>query len=582
MDSKINMGTLGVSGASLAMGLLHSNSLSSLSKEMEQIKKSMAPDAKPGPTSLFEDTEDVKADPSATPVQQIDATVGGLETSMATLSKLPNAIKNLGTSVATGKTNVTMLETKILKTTESIQPLIDVTPKVQSGILQLKSFSNQAHVTDDGQFQAKDCNIGFLGNRGDKSALHFMGLSNDKWAMYMAGPSGKGPSQPSGDGTPSMGEVPPSHAGVTDNALRVRVGGLAGEGVIVENSERKGLFSVGNNGRMTADATVVGDIDENTVGISHVGKLTHERFAVSQTNDGLTRANAIAGQQLQLCIGDTPKVWLDDLGAMGVKNQTGTSSTFFNSKGNNIIVAKPGFSTRFRSGNSTTDELRIGESETVVRSNLSINGTNLMTTIAAIETRLNTMDGQAASSTGGPTSTSSATIISTPEPYDHPPAIIKNNTKIALKSVFSGKYLWVESDGKIRIDASIKTSSTSHFTIQTQDQTTNVSNNNRVLLKSVRYGKYLAHVSGYQLKATGTSKLSTSAHFLVSNMERTSPIMEGDTIVFITIGGNNHLTIVPDIKMNGIMPYVSASTSRFTTNGGGRLESTAQFVVEII
>ena len=578
MDSKINMGTIGVSGASLAMGLLHANSLSSLTKDVEEIKSSMGSDTKPENISLFGDTEgstdsDKPVDPKATPLQQIDSTVGGLETSMSSLSKLPNAIKNVGTSVATGKTNVENMFTKVSKTTESIQPLIDVTPKVQSGMLKFKSFSNNAHVNDDGQFHAEDCDVGFVGNSGDKSALHFMGLSNDKWAMYMAGPSGKGPSQPSGDGTPSMGETPPTHAGVTGDALRVRVGSLAGEGFIVENSERKGLFSVGNNGRMTAGATVMGDIDENTVGIALTGKLTQERFAVSQDINGLTRANAIAGQQLQLCVGGTPKVWLDDLGTMGVKNQTGTSSTFFNSKGNNIIVAKPGLSTRFRTGTSSTDDFKVGESGTFVQSSMSINGTNLMNTIASIETRLSAMDGEVASSTGGQATTSSATIISTPEPYDHPPAIIKNNTKIVLKNVFSGKYLWVESDGKIRVDASIKTSSTSHFTIQTQDQTTNVTNNNRVLLKSVRYGKYLNHVSGYELLATGTSKLRTAAHFLVSNMERTSPIMEGDTIVFITIGGNNHLTIIPS---------ASLSTSRFTTNGGGRLEPTAQFIVETV
>ena len=567
------MGTLGVSGASLAMGLLHASSLSFLNKEVEEIKKSMGPDAKSESSnnvSLFGDMEEVvgDVDPSATPIRQIDATIGELETSMTVLSKLPNAIKNLGTSVETGKTSVSKLETNISNTTESIQPLIDVAPKVQSGILQFKSFSSNARVTDDGQFSAEDCNIGFVGNKGDKSALHFMGNSNDKWVMYMAGPSGKGPSQPSGDGTPSMGEVPPPHAGVTGEALRMRVGGLAGEGIIVENSQRTGLFSVGNNGRMTADATVVGDIDETTVGIAHVGKLTRERFAVSQDKEGLTRANAIAGQQLQLCVGGTPKVWVDELGTMVVKNKTGTSNTVFNSKGSNIIVAKQGFSTRFRAGNSTTDELTVGESGAVVRSSLSINGTNLINAIAAIETRLNAMDGQTSSSTDGQ-STTSATIIATPEPFDHPPVTITNNTKIALKSVYSGKYLWVESNGNIRIDAPHTENSDIHFTIETQDQTANVSDNNRVLLKDVRYGKYLTHVSGYELKATGTSKLSTSAHFMVSNIERTSPIKEGDTIVFMTIGGNNHITIVP-------------STSRFTTNGGGRLESTAQFVVEVI
>lgn len=588
MDSKINTGTLGVSGVSLAMGLFHANTLSSLTKDVEEIKKSMVPETKadgPNNVSLFGDQEEEKkVDPKSTPLQQIDATVGELETSISALSKLPNAIKNIETSVKKGETKLSNLATKISTTTESIQSLIDVSPKVQSGILQLKSFSKNAHVNDGGQFQAEDCNIGFMGNNGDKSALHFMGLSNDKWAMYMAGPSGKGPSKSSSDGTPSMGEKPPSHAGVTGDALRVRVGGIAGEGVIVENSDRKSLFSVGNDKRMTADVTVIGDIDENTVGIACVKKLTQERFAVSQDKNGLTRANSIAGQQLQLCSGGVPKVWLDDLGAMGIKNPSGVSNTFFNSKGGNVIVTKPRSFTRFRTGTSTSDELRVGDLGTTVVNNLSINGVNLMNTISAIETRLNTMDGQTASSTGGQTTTSSATIIATPEPYDEQPAIIKNNSKIVLKNVVSEKYIWAQSNGHIKLNAEArhKINTDVQFIIETQDRTANVSNNNRVLLKSVRHGKYLTHETGYKLRATGTSKLSTDAHFKVSNLPRTSPIRDGDTIVFMTIGGNNHIKIIPDSVIDGWSSYIKWDTSEFTTNGGGRDGRFSQFIVEIV
>lgn len=398
MDSKINMGTLGISGTSLAMGLLHAHSLSSLTEDVELLKKSMAADSKPNNANLFADMEVDAAttsspiDPEATPTQQIDAVVGGLESSLTVVSKLPNAIKNIGTSVATGSTNVSKLETKISETTHSIQSLIDVTPRVQSGMLQLKSFSNNAHVTDGGQFQAEDCNIGFWGNRGDRSALHFIGITSDKWAMYMADTNGKGPSKPSSDGTPSTGETPPSHAGVTGRAIRMRVGGQSGEGLIVENSDMKGLFSVGNNGRMTADATVVGDIDEDTVGISVVGKLTHERCALSQDRDGVTKANAVAGQQLQLCVGGTPNVWLDELGTMGVKNQTGTSDTFLNLKGGNVFVAAPNSSTRFRMGTSSVDVLKVVDSGTTVSNNMSINGIDLMTTLQGIESRLSAME----------------------------------------------------------------------------------------------------------------------------------------------------------------------------------------------
>lgn len=584
MDSKINMGTLSVSGVSLAMGLLHANSLSSLTKDVEDIKKSMVPDTEPEKkVSLFGDTEEATAnhkpiDPEATHVQQIETVVSGLETSVASLSKLPNAIKNLRTNVETSEKKVASLDTRISTTTESIQPLIDVSSGVQRMILEYKSLSKKTGVTDDGQFLAEDCNIGLVGNSGDRSALHFMGLSNNKWAMYMADPSGKGPSKPSDDGTPSLGEVPPTHAGVTGRALRVRVGGTEGDGVLVENSIGKGLFSVGNDGRMTAGATVVGDIDSNTAGIAYMGKLTSSRFAVSQHSSGVTRANAIAGRDLQLCVAGTPQVWLDELGAMGIKNQTGTPSTFFNSKGSNIIVAKSGHSTRFRTGTSTTDHMVINDSGMRANRNLHINGKNLHNILTSIESRLTTLDGQQSSST------SSGTIIATPEPFDHPPATIKNNTKIALKNVQTGKYIWVNnSSGNFRVDASHTGHTGSHFTIQTQDNTANVSGNNRVRLKSVAYGKYLTHVSGDELKATGTSKFRTAAHFNITNIHKTSPIKEDDTIVLLSVGGGSYVTVEHKITAKSFKISLTP-TGKIVTNGSssgdGRLDPKSQFIIE--
>lgn len=575
MTSKIDMGTIGVSGVSLVSGIVHANTLSSLTKEVDNLKKSMK--GEDTNTGIFEDTEveTENIDAGLTPIEQIEEVVKAAETTMTSVSTVPNEISNLRKKVNTETNNIGNLDTKIADTTENIQPLLDVSAEMEEIVREYKLFSGKSHISDGGQFHGEDCNIGLIGNRGDLSAIHMAGLKNKKWAMYMGHTSGRGPSTTSS----TIGRTPPSHGKVTGEALRMRVGGESNEGIIMENEQGEGVFSIGSTGRMSAGPAVFGDIDSETVGFAHIGKLSPTNFAVAQTKTGTTKLNASADQELQLCTNGNPVVWLNPLGALIVKNKEGSANTVFNNKGENSIVCSRGSTTEFDINGSTTPILLTGEGETRIHNKFYINGKNLMTTLDEISTRMTALDGKSSTSTS--TSTTSSVFISTPEPYDPIPAIITNSDRITLQNVGTGNYLNVNgsTDG-VLLPNGVNPGLSTYLFIETQNRTNNVNNNERILLKSRLNNRYLKWISKTSITATSTSVLDTKSHFLIRNLESTT-IREGDTVTLYSIGGGTYVRSLPATSRTIFGKTVKTDAS-VTTVGGSRTDPNSQYIINII
>lgn len=385
--------SLGLSGASVSLGVVNSRTISSLVEEVETIKNTIPPvnePVEPVTTNVPEADKDLEElDNSATELENVTKRLASIETSLINLNETKGPFDTLQLEKEKLSTNFRNLDVEIKDTLLDIENLVALTPEIRDVLDNWKTLKTKASMDEDGEtLRISQCNLGLLKNQGDKSALHLDGVDNPLWTMYMSNTSGSDPS----------GNKPVSHAQVKGNALRMVVGPGPNEGLVVERAGAElgatGVFSVGGTGIVTAGSATISDFIPDSAGFAHSNQMGHNKMAVLQTNSGMTTLNSSPGSDLHLCINGEPKVRIDpsSKNTMGIKNGANASDTFFNLDGDNIITTRDGAYTRFRSGTSEVDHVMVNNTGVNVNGILEVGGNNVSQRIESAYTRIQSIE----------------------------------------------------------------------------------------------------------------------------------------------------------------------------------------------
>lgn len=209
-------------------------------------------------------------------------------------------------------------------------------------------LKSRAYVTD-GWFnavnlRATNCKLALTAHNGQASALHFAGITNPSWAMYVSNATGKA----------TDGKKNNPHGDVTANALRMRLDGHKSSGFIIEDDKNMGVFSVNMQGNTRMGAGKIADIVPGThTAFSHHAQHGIERCALSQTDRGRTILNCAQGQVLDIRNGNKTVAEVEGT-SFNIYN-TDAYRTHFNYKDqSNYIVCGPNAATNFKTGKRGT------------------------------------------------------------------------------------------------------------------------------------------------------------------------------------------------------------------------------------
>lgn len=377
---------LGASGVSFALGVMNARNLNSLTEEVEKMKKSMAAPKEEtadidNPDLDFDLEKDLAeiespSDVNRKSIADVVTRVQKLEDGSDEVANASKSFSGLESTVKSLNSNFIALDADVQNTLFDVETVVNLEPDIQDLLKNWKVLGTKAFVNEKFRFHANDCKLGLIKNLGDESAIHFAGASDPNWSMYMAAPIGKS----------TDGKAPPSHAGVTGSALRMRVGGAATDGFIVENANHQGVFSVRSDGKTTMGSVASGNLDGNTVGVSHSNHHTLTNFAVSQNKDGTTRVNAADGRNITLGNNGSTKVVVEGSAnrSLTIKNTSGTSDTHFNHEGNNYIRCASGKATVFRVGTNATNKLFVNKEGTHVNGLFEVDGVNVNSVVKTV------------------------------------------------------------------------------------------------------------------------------------------------------------------------------------------------------
>lgn len=372
---------LPASGLAVAVGVGNASTLSDLSASIEELKASMP--AK----SSHETNQDVNLFGSIGSIGSKSTEDPGLEALLKRVSDLDHdmsTVRGRGVEAGVMSSNIDGISKELDGLDKSVMgPAVDV--ELLSGIAspagdfveKWDSLSTKVRVSkkDASILQIKDCNLGFMKNRGNKSSIRFAGVDEPNWSMYASAPIGK-----------STDDMPPSsHSGVTNNAIRVRMGRNSSDSVIVE-TPRKSLLHVGSDGRTNIMSTSSGDL-AGVAGFSHRNLYNRSDFAVCQDEEGSTRINSKSGTDLILSSNGNPLVTIKSSPSktMEIGNPDGPNTTF-NSGGRNTIHSAS--RTRVRSGVSDTDRLLVDSQGVSVNGALFVDDVSVNEMIRALKFRL--------------------------------------------------------------------------------------------------------------------------------------------------------------------------------------------------
>ena len=385
---------LGASGLSLALGVMNSRTLNSLTDEVEKLKKSMTP-ANPDPVENAELDADILQDLSTIEspseinrksIADVVTRIQSMEEDMKAFSSSVEQINNSGSESTIKDLNskVLALDAEIQNTLFDVETVVNLEPDIQDILKKWDVMKTKAYVDEKLRFHANDCKLGLVKNLGDESAIHFAGSSDPNWSMYMASPNGRS----------TDGKAPSTHAGVKGNALRMRIGTEATDGVIIENSNRKGVFSVGADGKTTMGSMVSGDLSADMSGVSYINNHNGKEYAIAQKSNGATFVNSSEGRNLYFCVNGQVKGYFDPNvnRTLVLSNTPGTHNTHFNHDGNNYIRCANNKFTMFRSGTSGTNILRIGNQGTEVRGSFKVDGVDLANELEKLEKRIKVIE----------------------------------------------------------------------------------------------------------------------------------------------------------------------------------------------
>ena len=356
--------TLSASGMSVAIGVANTLSILKLKSVVEEIRDFVITNKD---ITLGASKDTLASNLFPDPPEELD--IEGLSLRIDKLIEEITIINNRGIEAIDKKTNIDEIKTKLKNLKASIkeylfeiESIVDITPPSVDIVSKWDMIIQKASVDDNGSMiQIKDCNLGFIKNRGNESAIHFDGLENPDWSMYTSGPVG----------TSTDGGFPSEHSGVTSTAIRMRTGSVGG--VIVETPGRP-LLNIESDGKTNVMSSSIGDLgvkDSDIGGFSHKDRYNKTDFSVCQGGEGDTKINSAPGQDLRLSSNKIPSVIINSSTnrTMELPNTNGVNTTF-NWDGKNTIssVSK----TVFRSGDSDIGNLTVHDQGVAINGKLYI------------------------------------------------------------------------------------------------------------------------------------------------------------------------------------------------------------------
>ena len=377
---------LGASGLSFAMGVINARGLTSLTSEVEALKQTMkssssaTTNVESDSTSLAIDNDLASIDsPSDINTKSIAALVSRVQEleSSSTAAEL-SMTSGLDKTVSELDSKMIKMNLDLQETLFDIETVIGLQPEIEDIIKEWRLLGTKAYVTDKFMFHANDCKLGLAPNKGNESAIHFAGANNPNWSMYCSNTGGYAPD----------GKAPPSHGDVKGYGLRMRVGDGVNNGLIVENSSGKGLFSVDGLGNTLAGSMKTGSLVDGTTTayLSHVSNATEAKAAVSLYKDGATRVQSCNERNVVLGVDGTDKLVVEGHSekSISIKNGENVNNTRFNHLGGNYIFAKGTVGTVFRNDTDKNDQMTVKSDGVFVQGPLSVDGVNVNNVVKTV------------------------------------------------------------------------------------------------------------------------------------------------------------------------------------------------------
>lgn len=319
-----------------------------------------------------------RIDTTVSTISDVDGKLSGAISRIDALdvnaAQLASDITDVVLSVDQLGDNISLVNGAGIATQESLENLYD----------SWNAFNSTAFVAnnrlDVTSIRALKSNIGLVANKGEESAIHFAGLDNPNWSMYLANGSGK----------TTSGGSPRGYGSVSGSALRMRLDGDSTSGFMMENDSGVGIFSVSSLGQTQIMNGRIGDILDNVPAFGYRGQMTYDTAAISQDNRGTTRISSALGRTISFAIDGVTRAYVSDTSLTiknGAINTDVTKDTIFNSggTGRNYIRANTGESTYFSFGNK-------GASIKVEQDEITIAGLQMKTELEALKARVATLE----------------------------------------------------------------------------------------------------------------------------------------------------------------------------------------------
>lgn len=310
------------------------------------------------------------------------------------ISGLDGRIGNLETRATTSENDISTVSGDVTQLTADLDALGDDLDNeatlLQETKLALENFradwndfnavafvgNDRLNVTN---FTAGNCKLGFKHGSGDESAIHFAGVSNTSWCMYMA----KG-----GTGKTPKGVVPSGYGNVSDFAVRIMSGADANQGVIFENSNSGPFASLSSAGIFQTGKAKLGEVSSNVAAFGHSSRFSSDNVGFKQGSDATTVVSAGNSKPIHFYNNGKKSARFEGNNRLVIENHhaSGRESVFSHTDGNNYIRSASSCNFGFGSNASTTVVIKNKE--------VNIDGHNMLAELKALKTRVSNLEGK--------------------------------------------------------------------------------------------------------------------------------------------------------------------------------------------
>lgn len=325
----------------------------------------------------------------------VSAAGARIDAVVALTAAIDGTLKGTTTSVAQSAGAIEQVATSLTALTQGMDILGDEVDLVDGNEQETRknladligdwnTLKTNAYVAN-GNFYASNltasaCNLAFSAHDGQRSALHFAGITNPYWAMYMSSATGKGPG----------GNKVHAHGDVTQNAMRLKVDGNPNSGFVVENDKNVGVFSVNSEGKTRMGSGKIADIWSGThTSFSHHAQSGAETCALSQGENGTTVLNCAPNKTVDLRSGDKTTARITQTRFDILNEGMDANQTVFNhAQKDNFIVCGTGGATKFFAGKEKNNIAWIN------RHGMYTNGYNVGNEIKALKKKVEDLEGK--------------------------------------------------------------------------------------------------------------------------------------------------------------------------------------------